>query len=66
MVFYFLEEILVVAVPEFKQINMYSLEGKSIKRENVAKEEELPQAGVEKGSGVEKSNKKQQQEGLSI
>lgn len=60
------ETILVVAVPEFKQVNMYSLEGKSIKRETVAKEEKLPQVGVEKGKGVEKTNKKQQEEGLSV
>jgi hypothetical protein len=60
------ETILVVAVPEFKQVNMYSLEGKSIKRETVAKEEELPEVAVEKGKGVEKSNKKQQEEGLSV
>ncbi len=60
------ETILVVAVPEFKQVNMYSLEGKSIKRETIAKEEQLPQVGVEKGKGVEKSNKKQQEEGLSV
>ncbi|RYG54926.1 MAG: hypothetical protein EOO01_00085 [Chitinophagaceae bacterium] len=60
------ETILVVAVPEFKQVNMYSLEGKSIKRETVAKEEKLPEVGVEKGKGVEKTNKKGQEEGLSV
>lgn len=60
------ETILVVAVPEFKQVNFYSLEGKSIKRENHVKEEKLPEVGAEKGKGVEKTNKKQQEEGLSV
>ena len=60
------EAILVAAVPEFKQVNLYSLEGKSMKREQFAKVEQLPEVGVNKGKAVEQSNKKQQQEGLSV
>lgn len=60
------ETLLIVAVPEFKQINLFSLEGKSIKREHFAKEVQLPEVGVEKGKVVGKSNQKQQQEGLSV
>ncbi|MEJ5996625.1 hypothetical protein WG904_19510 [Pedobacter sp. Du54] len=58
------ETILVVAVPEFKQVNMYSLEGKSIKRENVAKEEKIAEVGVGKERTVKKG--KEQEEGLSV
>lgn len=56
------EAILVEAVPEFKQINLYSLEGKSIKREEHLKEEKI--AGV--SVGKDKSAKKEQEQGLGV
>jgi hypothetical protein len=56
--------LLAEAVPEYKQLNLYTLEGKSIKREQHLKEEKLPEVAV----GKERSAKqgRQQQEGLSV
>jgi len=56
------EAILVEAVPEFKQVNLYSLEGKSIKREEHMKEEKIPEVSV----GKDKSVKKEQEQGLGV
>lgn len=56
------ETILAVAVPEFKQINLYSLEGKSIKREEHLKEEKIAEVSV----GKSKENKKEQEQGLGV
>ena len=56
------EAILVEAVPEFKQINLYSLEGRSIKREEHLKEEKIADVLVDK----EKTNKKGQEQGLGV
>lgn len=57
-------KILVEAVPEFKQVNLYSLEGKSIKREDHMKAEQLAEVGV----GREKDQKKEreQEAGMSV
>ncbi|TCC88584.1 hypothetical protein EZ428_18255 [Pedobacter frigiditerrae] len=56
------EAILVEAVPEFKQVNLYSLEGKSIKREEHQKEEKIAEVSV----GKDKAVKKEQEQGLGI
>jgi len=54
--------VLAEAVPEFKQINLYSLEGRSIKREEHLKEEKIAGMSVGKEKGV----KKEQQQGLGV
>lgn len=56
------EEILVEAVPEFKQVNLYSLEGRSIKREAHLKDEKIAHVAT----GKEKTNKKEQEQGLGV
>jgi len=56
------EAILVESVPEFKQVNLYSLDGKSIKREEHLKEEKIADVSV----GKDKSVKKEQEQGLNI
>jgi hypothetical protein len=56
------EAILAEAVPEFKQINLYSLEGRSIKREEHIKPEQIAEVSV----GKEKANKKEQEQGLGV
>lgn len=56
------ETILVVAVPEFKQVNLYSVEGKSIMRENHVKQEKQPEVAV----GKSRENKKEQEQGLGV
>jgi len=56
------ESILAEAVPEFKQVNLYSLEGRSIKREAHMK----PEQTAEISAGKEKSNEKEQQQGLGV
>ena len=56
------EAILVESVPEFKQVNLYSLDGKSIKREEHLKEEKIADVSV----GKDKSVKKEQEQGFNI
>lgn len=56
------EAILVEAVPEFKQVNLFSLEGKSIKREQHLKPEKIAEVSVAK----DKSVKTEQQQGLGV
>jgi len=56
------EKLLAVAVPEFKQINLYSLDGKSIKRENHVKEEKVAEVSL----GKEKGHKKDKSQDLSV
>ncbi|MDN3588136.1 hypothetical protein QWY86_15740 [Pedobacter aquatilis] len=56
------EAILAEAVPEFKQVNLYSLEGRSIKREQYLKPEQV----AEVSAGKEKTNKKEQEQGLGV
>ena len=56
------ETILVVAVPEFKQVNLYSLEGRSIKREIHMK----PEKEIKLDAGIEKGAKKDQEQGLGV
>ncbi|TKB96160.1 hypothetical protein [Pedobacter cryotolerans] len=56
------EAILAEAVPEFKQVNLYSLEGRSIKREEHLKEEKISEVSV----GRDKSSKKEQEQGLGV
>ncbi|WP_316795344.1 hypothetical protein [Pedobacter agri] len=56
------EAILVEAVPEFKQVNLYSLEGRSIKREEHLKEEKIAEVSL----GKEKIVKKEQEQGLGV
>jgi len=43
---------------------MYSLEGRSIKRETHLKEEKIPEIGVDKGKDVKKA--KEQENGLAV
>ena len=57
-----LEKILAAAVPEFKQINLYSLDGKAIKRETHMKTEVEAELSVDKGKSV----KKEQSQGLGV
>ena len=47
-------KLLVEAVPEFKQLNLYSLEGKSIRREQHQKAEPLAEVSQEKGKAAKK------------
>lgn len=56
--------LLAEAVPEYKQLNLYTLDGKSIKREQHLKEEKLPEVAVGKDRSAKQG--KQQQEGLSV
>lgn len=56
------EKLLAVAVPEFKQINLYALDGTSIKRETHLKAEQ----GAEVVLGKGKSAKKEQEQGLGV
>jgi len=56
------EAILVEALPEFKQVNLYSLEGRSIKREQHMKEEKIAEVSL----GKDKSVKKEQEQGLGV
>lgn len=55
--------LLAEAVPEYKQLNLYTLEGKSIKREQHLKEEKLPEVAVGKDRSAKQGK---QQEGLSV
>lgn len=57
-------KILVEAVPEFKQVNLYSLEGKSIKREEHLKEEKIAEVGV--GRSKEPKKGKEQEAGMGV
>jgi hypothetical protein len=56
------EAILVEAVPEFKQVNLYSLEGKSVKREEHVKPEQIAEVSL----GKDRANKKEQEQGLGV
>lgn len=56
--------LLAEAVPEFKQLNLFTLEGKSIKREQHLKEEKLPEMAAGKDRSAKKG--KEQQEGISV
>jgi len=56
------EAILAEAVPEFKQINLYSLEGRSIKRE----EHIRPEQAAEVSAVKERANKKEHGQGLGV
>lgn len=56
------EAILVEAQPEFKQLNLYSLEGKSIKREEHLKPEKIAEVSL----GKDKSVKAAQEQGLGV
>lgn len=57
-------KLLVEAVPEFKQLNLYSLDGKSIKREQHIREEKIAQVGAGKDKDVKKG--REQQAGISV
>lgn len=57
-------KLLAEAVPEFKQLNLYSLDGKSIKREQYQKQENIAQVGMTKDKEVRKD--KEQQAGMSV
>jgi len=57
-------KVLVEAVPEFKQLNIYALDGRSIKREDHLRLEEQAELGLDKGKSVKKG--KEQDQGLSV
>ena len=57
-------KLLVEAVPEFKQVNFYALDGKSIKREDYLKKEAGVALDVDKGKGLKKNKAKE--EGLAV
>lgn len=56
------EAVLVEVVPEYKLVNLYSLQDKSIKREQHLKEEKIPEVSL----GKDKSVKRERQQGLGI
>ncbi|MEN0095098.1 MAG: hypothetical protein AAGB30_06930 [Pedobacter sp.] len=57
-------KVAIEAVPEFKQVNIYSMEGKSIKREDHMKKDVEQEQQVGKGRGAKKG--KEEEQGLSV